>query len=307
MEGDFRFASDLESDALRHADYPTLLRHDVLASAGPLYEIARPGDPSVRVLARAIPASGEEKAIATERKPGAGHLVWMRGSNPVNCETKGRHPRRLDPSAFYPSDILPRLLLSRFGFDIRFAMRGPDLENTMIFEPGVARGDGWAPIEFIGRITREPLSVIARHANGFFFSGYVPDTTATFHLRLPQGAPLLVGYETRLENGRATYSMPRAWHRECRVFVDGQDAGEISCVENHSGEMGVSRRLRVMGLRNATLRFYPETGSAHKVRMLLHPAAPFIVGDFLKPEHKCDALGDRLEIHNVTGTVLIIW
>ena len=206
-----------------------------------------------------------------------------------------------------PADGLARAQRARFGFDIRFAMRGPDPENPMLFEPGIAGDSARTPIEVRDRITREPLSVIARHANGFFFSGYVPETTATIHLRLPQGAPLLVGCETRLDHGRATYSMPRAWHRECRIFVDGQDAGELSCVENHSGEIGVSRRLRVLGLRNATLRFYPETGSASNVRMLLRPSAPYLVGNFLTPEHKCDALGDRLEVHNVTGTVLITW
>ena len=307
MEGDFRFVSELESDRLTHAEYPSLLRHDPLTSAGPLCEVARSDDPSVRLLARAIPASGEEKALATERRPGSGHLVWVRGSNTFDCHTHGRHPRPLDPASYYPSDMLPRLLLSRFGFDIRFAMRGPDPENPMLFEPGVAENSERTPIEVRDRITREPLSVIARHANGFFFSGYVPETTATMHLRLPQGAPLLVGCETRLDNGRATYSMPRAWHRECRVFVDGQETGELSCIANHSGEIGVSRRLRVLGLRNATLRFYPEPGSADRVRILLHPSAPYLVGDFLKPEHKRDALGDRLEVHHVTGTVLITW
>ena len=310
-EGEFEIAVEAEADMLTQAVYPTRMRHDALASGGALRGVvADAADATTRVEATATADDGTKRVLALSRRAvdwNGGALVWVRGSNPFHFKSGGHHPGRLDATRYYPTDNLPRLLLSCFGLDIRFAMRGPDLANPMMFEQGTEEGANPILVEPRGRTTREPLTVIARHANGFFFSGYVPETTATLRLRMPQGAPVLLGYETRLEDGYATYCMPRAWHRECRVFVEQPTDGELSCVENHSGELGISRRIRVLGLHNATVRFYPETGTAAEVKMLQHPRQPYLVGDFLKPEEKRDAMGHYLEVSGVTGSLLISW
>ena len=93
---------------------------------------------------------------------------------------------------------------------------------------------------------------VANSDNGFFFSGYVPNTTVKQRFKFPQGAPLLIGYETMLEDGASVYSLPKAWHRESRIFIEQVD-GMISCHEVHSGEKGIERRIRVTGLENATV------------------------------------------------------
>jgi hypothetical protein len=153
---------------------------------------------------------------------------------------------------------------------------------------------------------RSPITCIARHDNGFFFSGYTPNTTVSLRLRFPQGAPILLGFETQIESGHSTYTMPRAWHRECRVFI-AQPDGEVSCAEQHSGEIGIRRRLLLRGLKDATVSFYPEPGTAEKVTMLLNPAYPFVVGAFIKYSVKNDAYGHHLLAEGVTGPVLISW
>jgi hypothetical protein len=152
-----------------------------------------------------------------------------------------------------------------------------------------------------------PLTCISRHRNAFFFAGYTPDTTVRVHLRLPQGAPLLHGYETVLVGGRATYQMPRAWRRECRVFVE-QPQGEVGCrIISVSTSFTLRHGLLVSGLRDAMLRLYHEPGTESKVSMLRDPRWPFVQGDFLKFVHKRDRLGDYLEARNVTGDVMIGW
>jgi hypothetical protein len=106
--------------------------------------------------------------------------------------------------------------------------------------------------------TRTPLVMVARSRNGFFFSGYCPSTAAAIRLRFPHGAPLLLGCETWLDGGHSVYHMPRAWHRECRCFVEQACDAELSCVEATAEEIGIRRRILLRGLRGATVHFYPE-------------------------------------------------
>jgi len=154
---------------------------------------------------------------------------------------------------------------------------------------------------------KSPMACIARHAGGFFFSGFTPDTTSAIRLRFPQGAPLLLGLETRLCNGETRYTMPRAWHRECRVFVDQAQNGRLACHEVCSEMVGVKRRLVVTGLVNATVRFYHEPGTESKVRMLRNGVRPYLVGDFAAFAVNRDALGGYLQADGISGELVISW
>ena len=114
-----------------------------------------------------------------------------------------------------------------------------------------------------------------------------------------------------LREGVARYRMPRAWHRECRVFVN-QEEGEVFCIDRHSGEIGIGRRLKVMGLADATLRFYPERDTREKVTLLINPRAadgytPFDKANIVNPRPGDDAEGHYLEANHLTGTLLISW
>src|SRR5208283_5089967 len=101
---------------------------------------------------------------------------------------------------------------------------------------------------------RSPYNLVSRHDNGFYFSGYAPNTTVVQRLRFPQGAPLMVGLETEIVAGCATYCMPRSWHYECRVFVEQEAESILSCVEQPTVMVGLHRRLYMTGFREATLR-----------------------------------------------------
>jgi hypothetical protein len=124
-------------------------------------------------------------------------------------------------------------------------------------------------------------------------------------LRFPYGAPLLIGRETWLEGGCSTYKMPRAWHHEVRCLVDQEKDGEVSCVERHSENLNIRRRLWLRGLKDATVHFYPErrekTGrvimAANDLRFENEQSLPYAVEDD----------GRRLVAGRITGELLISW
>jgi len=186
-----------------------------------------------------------------------------------------------EPAQVFPGEVLMRIVLARFGYEIR-------LDRMM---PG----------------DRVPLTLVHRHANGFFFSGFTPNTTTGLRLRFPQGAPLFLGYETELVDGYATYSMPRAWHRECRVFVEQEANTVLSYVELPVGSYRGKRKMALYGLEHAIVRFYPESGYEDRTVMRLNSYAPYLVGEPLAYEQKRDGTGVYLEAQDVSGWLVFHW
>ena len=290
LSGEFETAPGTLSDRLLGLLlgllYPETLVHHELLSAGGLEACVRDAaDPHTRALARAR-QNGAERVVATARSVpewNGGTLAWVRGT--VSCDperlTRGHLLVPLDPEETFPGEMLMRLALVEFGYELLAEKQTPS--------------------------QRSPMLTVSRHRNGFFLSGYSPNTTLRSQLRFPQGAPLLLGFETELVAGRTTYTMPRAWRRECRVFVEQARDTELSCVERHSGEIGVSRRFFVGGLRDATVRFYPEPGTETSVRMLRDPVFPYVQGDFVEPRLVDDALGRHLVAEGISGGLLISW
>ena len=123
---------------------------------------------------------------------------------------------------------------------------------------------------------------------------------------MPPGAPLLLGLETKLEKGNSTYIMPTAWNRECRVFVEQND-GIVSYKELHSGQLGISKRYEVSGLKNATIRFYPEDHvTAQSFHAYVNAEYPWKTGQvtFIAGDKK---LGKHFVVEKVTGNLVVSW
>ena len=138
-----------------------------------------------------------------------------------------------------------------------------------------------------------------------WFAGFLPDTTVGLDLRLPEGTPLLIGYDVELTDGVASYRLPPAWRRECRLLVDQAD-GVVSCREEISGGIGVRRRLRVTGLKDATVRLLPPT-IADGLTVQLDPPWPFVNGPFVVTEEESCSVGKCLVSKGVTGSLLVSW
>jgi hypothetical protein len=102
--------------------------------------------------------------------------------------------------------------------------------------------------------------------------------------------------------------MPRAWHRECRCFVEQPEEGEISCVEGISEEVGIRRRLILTGLKNATVHFYPEIRPAGPpVRMESGRAQANSFENKKQVSYVPEDSGRQLVAHEVTGDLLVSW
>lgn len=267
-------------DFLSDRGYPGELQHREPMSAGGCRELlAKPEAGDIEVGATV--SDGKSERVAALWRPflqSGGCLAWVRGTN-SNSFTGGHLLTPDNPKQWFQGDLLLRFALKAFGYRLSVSKQVPEQRNPMI--------------------------TVARHENGFFFSGYTPNTNVDLRLRFPQGAPLLIGQETRLSDGQACYRPPRAWHRECRAFIE-QREGEVSCVHLKSGEVGIKRRLLLNGLNDATIRFYPEP-SRPKVTMQPHPQEPYLEGPFLSYQTHDDSLGHYLSCEHVSGTVLISW
>ena len=266
-------SGEFELERAMAPDAPATFVHDPLVSGGGLDAVAS----GARVLASAR-REDERRVVASGRSVGAGKAVWVRGGVSGKAGEGGHHLEPLDPAVNFSQERLPALLLSEFGWNIRFDKRS------------------WG--------ARCPITMIARHDGALYFSGFTPDLTAGLKLKTPLGAPLFIGYETILQDGFASYRMPRSWHEECRVLVE-QPEGFVACVERTAEQMCQRRHIRVSGLRDATLRFLHETGKAEKVRFLLDPQPPFLGGDYLEGRQVSGPDGDYLEVGGVSGDVLI--
>ena len=102
-----------------------------------------------------------------------------------------------------------------------------------------------------------PALTVNRSNNGFWFSVYNPATTTETLLRFPQGAPVLMGGETLITDGYASYHFARSEHRECRIFVK-QKSGVISATERPPVSAYHRRTFRICGLEDAEVIYYPE-------------------------------------------------
>ncbi len=276
-------------------DYADLCVHDPLVNAGGLAEVAvewaeldmadEDTNPWAAPGRLGMFRQGDQARLVwanDDALEGPGSLTWIRGTVTGKVPSGGHLLVARNARECFPAERL-----------LRWALDVPGYETTVVKrEP----------------VQADPMTCIARHANAFFFSGYQPDSTVSLCFSFRQGMPVLNGCDTWVEGGHATtYTMPRAWHRECRVFVV-QDADTLlSCREVHSGMIGIARRMLVTGLQDATVRFFHEPGTESKVQMLVDGVHPYLTGDFREYAAKADKLGEYLEVEGVTGSLIISW
>ena len=281
LSGELEMRSSLASDTIRHGKVPTRMVHrDVTSGGGIDTVLLAPGVADVEVCAR-VSDGTNERVFAVTRPVGSGRLAWVRGSF-SGYLTSSALPQPDDPRQLFQAEYLMRYMLAKFGYELK--VERPTVE------------------------TRNPLLLVARSNNGFFFSGYSPSTAATIRLRFPLGAPILLGYETWIEDGHSNYSMPRAWHRECRCLVQQSEEGEISCVERISEEPGIRRRILLTGLKRATVHFYPEVRTAGPpVRMESGQSQATFFESEKRIAYLSEDSGRRLVVHDHSGELLMSW
>src|SRR5665647_2632087 len=232
LAGRFTINSRFAGDRLKRG-YPAQIEHRALFSGGGVRTtLENPADPNTKVEVK-MEQDGKGRSVVWVRsKPewSGGKVAYVRGTNSSSFQG-GKLLKPDDPEKWFTGGIYLRYILKDFGLDYRFKKQDPSIKS--------------------------PVLAVARSNNAFMFSGFVPNTTVGQWFKFPQGAPILTEYQTQLDEGSSTYFLPTAWHKECRIFVKQQE-GIISSREMSSVEKGITRRLQVTGLKNATVTIYPE-------------------------------------------------
>ncbi|GGM89773.1 hypothetical protein GCM10010967_23310 [Dyadobacter beijingensis] len=291
LEGEFKISGQYEGDRLNTA-YPNVVRHEALFSGGGIAtNLANPNDPNTRLMATVTPAgqvpagqvpAGQARDVAWVRTGNdwnGGKVVYIRGTNSSKFNG-GKLLNPDDPSKFFTGPLLMRYALAAFDMHCVIEKENPAVKS--------------------------PVLTIARSHNAFIFSGYHPNSTITDRFKFPQGAPLLLGLETKLDAGHSVYNLPTAWNRECRIFVT-QNEGIVSYKELHSGVKDIDKRFQVSGLEGATVRVYaPEHISLEKFEAYINAAYPWKTGR-IKVSEGDPKLGRHFVAEHVTGTLTVAW
>ena len=81
----------------------------------------------------------------------------------------------------------------------------------------------------------------------------------------------------------------------------------MSCKEMHSGELGISRRLQISGLKNAKVRIFPnDNTNKNSIHFYLNTTYPWKEGKlpFSAGEKE---FGNNYVVENVTGELVVSW
>ena len=242
-----------------------VLKHTAVLSGGPIDTVAT-GTTQVIL-------SGGEYVLGTA---GDG-FVWLRATSSNDFRPGSPLLVPHDEARYARSETFALRSLVHFGFDISFV--------------GHEAGQ------------RYPVFMISRNDHAWWLSTYHPSTTVETRCKTPLGAPVLMGYETRIVDGYACYHFPKADNRECRVFVEMED-GIVSAWEQPPVSYWYRRRICVSGLKNATVRLFGETYCADLFEVRINSQEDnYFLSDEFQGKWKTDGYGTYYEIHGVTGTL----
>ena len=288
IEGECSLHLDLEPDPLVRWQGNRTFKHESILSAGPVCEqLIDSADPHTRVYATLRQGAEERIYALTRCSPEwqGGAVSWIRGSSSFSFVDQ--RPREYPADVWNPAELV-RYLLTSFGY--RFVQERQ--------HPGV----------------KPVLNFVTRHRNGFLFSGFKADTTAVLRYAFPQGAPLLVGAETVIQDDAATYFLDKSFHKECRIFVHQSSGGVLSCKEKPPFPTGKERKLQVSGLQDADLVVYPPLERMDEVSFELDGQEVDIEvtggssgGQRLAAAHAIHREGDCIHLRSVTGVLSVNW
>jgi hypothetical protein len=262
---------------------PDRINHRSLLSGGGIGTVLqKEDDPWSKILMK-VSQEGKNRVAAISREDPrwqGGKLVWIRGTN--SCYYQEGEMLLLPDSQeeYFHTERLMRLALEEFGYVFRFEAKGLAYKS--------------------------PVIMLHRNNGAFYASGYMPDTTVALKMRFPMGAPLFTGGETELLDGCSLYRMPRSWHLECRVFTVDSESRVLSCTEYPPVSHVMKRRIQVSGLKNTTLRIFPERGLEEETQLLLNSfPEDHLTGDPMEYELMDSPWGKYLEVRHVTGRLMI--
>ncbi len=252
---------DGEFEVFENGESRGIVKHSQLIGGGMIFEKAKEGYEYI---------SYGDMAGGTQN----GNCIWLRATVSADYIKGQKLLIPHDKSKYFAGENLPREAAAKLGYEILF-----ECDNTV----------------------KRPVLAVHRNDNAFIYSAFLASTTVKTKLKTMFGAPVFDGYDTKLENGYATYNFPKWEHKECRVFVE-QNEGIVSCYEQVPGSVFFRRRVCVSGLKNATVRFFSEENCKDETDIKLNTIRPYCENsdDFEWELIKKDHL-TYYEVRNVTG------
>ena len=279
LDGELSLTLFTDSDMVENGVYSNCVLVDPMISDGGIDAVlSSESNADLEVLAK-VSNGSEERILSVSRTFDKGQLIWLRG---INCSrfVKGSYLLKPDnPLEYFPIEILMRTAVSRFGWKLYF--------------------------EKYDITSKSPVIMLHRHDNAMYFSGYAPDTTVSVKMKTPLGAPILLCDETIYENGFVHYNMPRSWRKECRVFFEQEENSIISCREMPAVSNLVERRVKVGGLKNATVYVLPKNGYENKTLTQLDHCFPYDKTRDVEQKIVDTPYGVAIKLENVTGVLTI--
>jgi len=223
----------------------------------------------IEIAENGVFATAGDKSVAVN----IGNACWVRG-----C---------LSTKRLASSELKPETLNLAFGEDIMrtaFSKLGYMIE----VDPELQR----------------PVFTIHRHNHAYIFTEYSRCAVGKTLIKFPYGVPALDGCDVKITNGIGEYHFPRFLRKECRVFVE-QDNGIITVEEDPPVSFDYRRRIRVKGLRNATVRILAENYCKNDFDVRISEWYDNFIG--AKPEGEFKTVGNDtfFEARNVTGHLIV--
>ncbi len=227
------------------------------------------GHKSDKLLHRPITCGGEIKTVLSDEKglakplayadkytvmTASKNVIWLRGT----CSAQYNGGRLLAPDSedkYYSGESLMRYALHNLDYSICFDKK--DITS------------------------KEPVIMLHRHENAYMFSLALADTSVGIRMKFPLGSPILLGAEAFIDQkGYSNYHFGKWDFKECRIFIEQTEAGVIGCHEIAPVSYFHSRRIKLTGLKNATVRFLPPDWCKNDVHGVMNSKEDyFIVGD----------------------------
>ncbi len=210
-------------------------------------------------------ATAGGRAVGIEK----GNAIWVRGCiSTKRLASSELKPKTLDLA--FGEDIM-RSALAKLGWDIR-----------------------------INKSLQRPVLTLHRHNNAYVFSLFSHCAVGTLKMCSPFGIPLLNGCDVRIQDGLGEYNLTRFLRAECRVFAE-QEGGIVTVAEEPPVSFDYRRRIRVKGLRNATVRIFAESYCKNSFDCSVSEWYDATYGEPVTGEYKKIGHDVFLELKNITG------
>ena len=247
-----------------------ILKVNTLTSAGKLNTALRDTNGASQPFAE---AGG--KIIAVQN----GTAIWLRATVSADY-TGGMLLEPHDRTVYYISEQLAAEAARKFGWVFETLRTYPDSPSF--------------------------VAMVCRSDNAFMYSTFASDTTVQAKLRTPYGAPIFIGRDVTLEDGHAVYPLPMSTHFEGRVFVE-QQSGRVTVREMVPVSYLMRRRIKVTGLKDATVRFFSEEYCKENTTVVVntdHAGESCILSEPYEGGLVKDNTGTYYELRHITGEVI---